>query len=787
MRPSLTSGRSALLLAAPALLIASPAFGQQDPQPMLGSPLRGLTSAELDLFYLGLDAFNTAITPEEGLGPVFNEPACGSCHNHPASGGSSVRLVTRFSIGGTDLMENLGGPLLQDQSLDPDNCGEVIPPTADHIIQRVTPICFGAGLLEAIVDSDIVANESNGGFANLVADLSDGSAPLRPARFGWKGGLANVISFSIDAALMEMGLTNIFLPVENLPNNDPNKAFCDGVGDPEDQPDALGRTKVDRFTDFQRLLAAPPQTPRSGMTGEALFARVGCATCHTPGYVTGTAPEAAIANQAIQPYSDFLLHDMGALNDGILEGNAGQNQMQTRALWGLSVRQSFLHDGRVTGGTFFDNMSNVIQEHDGEGSASRAAFNALTAPEKQQLVDFLQSLGRVEFDYERDNDLDDFDWFFIEPFLTGPGTFFDADAPEAFCDIEQDGDFDLHDVASLQIAYTGQSPDIPSTQPVLEPQSALDLHVLSGGSKNVSVAPGGEIHYEIRGELDTAGPQGLAMFSMDLSFTGGPLGPLDEPEVLTSFTGPLGLANPAGFGGTRSGGDLLQVGGAQNSIAAAFSTDYFKGDLVLDVATRGNRAVLARGKLTAPATPGVYTVDISNVVATAVIEQAQAGDDFWRVAPVATGKLTSLNVKVVQDAPSVYCTGKTSSQGCVPILSWRGLPTLNNGGDNFVLRLENAVPDSFSLVVWGGAPDNQPFQGGTLCVGGGLNRTVPSKTQGDADCSGLYKFKFSQSYMAQAGLTGGATVFAQGWFRDLDQADGTKTGLSDAVSFTILP
>ena len=77
----------------------------------------------------------------------------------------------------------------------------------------------------------------------------------------------------------------------------------------------------DRLTDFQRFLAAPPQTPKSGMAGEQLFLAIGCAACHvaTP-YLTGPAPEAALANRLIKPYSDYLLHDMGALGDGIVQG-----------------------------------------------------------------------------------------------------------------------------------------------------------------------------------------------------------------------------------------------------------------------------------------------------------------------------------------------------------------------------------------------------------------------------------------------------------------------------------
>jgi len=755
----------------------------------MGHPVRGLDAAQLERFFDGLAAFDAPLSSDQGLGPIFNEPACGSCHNHPTSGGSGVRAVTRFGKAGPpfDDLANLGGSLLQDQALDPVNCGEVVPPEADVTAQRLTPICFGAGLLEAIDDADIVANETNGGTASWVGDLSDPNLPRRPARLGWKGVLANALSFSIDASLNEMGLTSIFLPDENAPNGDLVKlAACDGVVDPEDLPDAFGKTRIDRFTDFQRFLAAPPQTPRSGMSGETLFAQVGCATCHRPSYVTGSAPEAALSQQAIRPYSDFLLHDMGNLGDRIVQGNADETHHLTRALWGLAHRVSFLHDGRVTGGTFRDNMIACVQEHDGDAAGSAAAFLALSTAEQDQVVAFLQSLGRAEFDYELDNDLDEFDWFFIEPFLTGPGSFYTPDSPEAFCDADQDGDFDLVDVSLVQIGFTDQTSEAAAHIPVLEPVSALDLVLLAGGSKKVTVGPGGIVHYELRGELTDPDVQGLALFAVDLAFDGGPLATLDPPAVqpMLNFVGPLGLTNPSGFGGTTRGGELRQVGGAQNAIDADFGS-FFKGSLILDVAARGNRTTLARGSLVAPMVPGTYELEILNPTATAVLADASGSEPFWRVGPVSPGKLGQLSVTVVPGGPQVYCTGKPSSEGCTPQMTWRGVPTLS-GPDDFTLRCELAVPGQWSVFVWGSQSASIPYQGGTLCVGGSLVRTKPSKSEG-GPCSGVAQFDFRQNYMSQHGLMVGSQVFAQAWMRDPAHPDGTKTGLSDGLAFEILP
>jgi len=455
----------ALALGAAALGGASAA---QEPQPLMGQPVRGLTPVQAALFEEGLAAFTAPVLPSEGAGPIFNELTCAGCHNVPAIGGFGGRRVTRFGIAATSTspfqaLEGLGGTLLQDQSFSIP-CRETVPSQANHTALRGTPILFGAGLVEAIVDGELVAraNQQPAGLVgrvHSVIPLETPGGPRRVGRYGWKGSIATVDSFSIDAALNEMGLTSQFLPQENAPNGDLSLlAQCDTVADPEDMPDAAGFTRTDRFTHFQRYLAAPAQTPRSGMSGEAVFEAVGCADCHVGRYVTGQVPEQALSGRTIQPYSDFLLHDMGALGDGIVEGEATETEMMTRPLWGLAQRPSFLHDGRSTGGTFAQNVEAAVAEHGGTALPSAQAFAALSTAEKDLVMDFLASLGRAEFDWDTNNTIDEFDWFFVFPLMTGPApaTPISPDDDGAIADVDQDGDFDLVEFGKLQRVFTGQ-------------------------------------------------------------------------------------------------------------------------------------------------------------------------------------------------------------------------------------------------------------------------------------------------------------------------------------------
>ena len=453
-----------------AIVLAAGAASAQEVQPRIGDPLPGLSAAERVLFDAGKIEFTRILTVADGLGPIFNDSSCSTCHSSPRAGGAGAKRVTRFGKAGTpfDPLASLGGSLLQVSATQP-TCVETVPPQADVEIRRVTPSTAGAGLIEAILGGQIRAREfapppGVSGRAHMVRTFEKRpQAKLDVGRFGWKAQLASVLSFSADASQNELGLSNRFIPFDNAPNgNGPLLATCDTRPDPEDHADGQGLHAIDRQANFQRLLAAPPQTPRSGMSGATVFNTVACNSCHvsTP-YVTGPSPAgfASLAGKTIRPYSDFLLHDMGALGDGIVQGMATESEFRTPPLWGLRPRAEvgLLHDARATGGTITQNVRDAITAHAGEAQASRDAYLALAPAQQDQLVAFLLSLGRVEFDQEADHDVDEFDWFFFEDAgnFSGPGVAFNADSPAAVADFDQDGDFDLVDFAAFQRAMTG--------------------------------------------------------------------------------------------------------------------------------------------------------------------------------------------------------------------------------------------------------------------------------------------------------------------------------------------
>jgi Di-haem oxidoreductase, putative peroxidase len=474
-RNSLVTLASVVLLAG----AASAQVGNVAIQAPMGSPVPGLTPSQLDRFQKGFIEFDHQLSNAEGLGPTFNDTGCSQCHSGPKTGGASDIFVTRFgktAVGMTpfDPLANLGGSLLQAHAID-EQCQEVIPVEATVTAHRETPSVFGAGLVEAIPDSVLLGLQNSpppnvSGTAHILQLLEDPFGRSHVGRFGWKAQVATMLSFSGDASLNEMGLTNALVGTENAPNgNQALLAQFDLVADPEDHPDGEGFTRIQRMTDFQRFLAPPPQTPKSGMAGEAIFNSIGCANCHVPSYTTGSAPEAALSNKVIRPYSDFLLHDMGhGLGDGIVQGYGTEREMRTSSLWGVSARApgELLHDGRATGGSAEQNIDTAILDHASdadlptelsEARFAKQAYLALTSTQKAQLAAFLMSLGQQEFDEDHSQFVDATDWFFIafNGWFQGPGANnVNPDAPSAVADIDQDGDVDLVDFGLLQRAMT---------------------------------------------------------------------------------------------------------------------------------------------------------------------------------------------------------------------------------------------------------------------------------------------------------------------------------------------
>ena len=164
------------------------------------------------------------------------------------------------------------------------------------------------------------------------------------------------------------------------------------LGDTE-APDPI----LDLVTFYAQNLAVPARRDIDNpqvLQGKKVFYDLGCASCHTPKFVTRRdAPNKAQKFQLIWPHSDFLLHDMGeGLADGQQVGDATGTEWRTPPLWGIGLTERvnghtfFLHDGRAR------NLTEAILWHGGEAQSARDGFAALPKAERDALVKFLESL-----------------------------------------------------------------------------------------------------------------------------------------------------------------------------------------------------------------------------------------------------------------------------------------------------------------------------------------------------------------------------------------------------------
>jgi CxxC motif-containing protein (DUF1111 family) len=387
-----------LLFVAPlaALIVAC----QSDVVPVAGepgTPIPGLSDVESERFNTGLALFNKIFTPEEGLGPAFNENQCSACHTVPAAGGTTgferVVKATRYEgPGACDQLSGEGGenirtqstPLLRAHSV----AGESLPSGATEIGRFLPPFLFGLGLIEAIPEKVIVAgadpeDKDGDGISGRAARGPDG----RLTRFGRKADIATIEEFTRSALLLEMGLTT-----QESDEDRVNGQAAPSGTDPVDEPE-IDQQTIELLADFTRFLAPPAgKPPRTRAqadtfaTGGRLFEQLGCSGCHMPSMRTGSSDVAALSNKRIQLYSDLLLHDMGPKLANVCAYDAAPQELRTGILMGLQHRSLYLHDGRAI------DLRDAILEHGGEAQMARDAFARLPYLDQEQVVIFLRSL-----------------------------------------------------------------------------------------------------------------------------------------------------------------------------------------------------------------------------------------------------------------------------------------------------------------------------------------------------------------------------------------------------------
>ncbi len=297
---------------------------------------------------------------------------------------------------------------------------------------RVAPMLVGLGLLEAVGESEILAwadeHDADGdgisGRPNIVTDRVTGGDVL--GRYGWKAGEPDLMQQAASAFAHDMGMSSEL------------------VGDGPVEVDVMS---LEFMVAYLRGLAVPPRENYRdplALQGKDLFEAANCVACHRP--AMRTASDAAFTpyrDQIIQPFTDLLLHDMGeGLADGRPEFAATGREWRTPPLWaigyvghvlgtptdpfnpnGTPAEPNYLHDGRAR------SLMEAILWHGGEAASSRDAVLAMSATERDALIEY------VKFP-------------FVDPVtVTFP--------PECPADIDNNGTINVDDIDAFVAAFLG--------------------------------------------------------------------------------------------------------------------------------------------------------------------------------------------------------------------------------------------------------------------------------------------------------------------------------------------
>jgi hypothetical protein len=269
---------------------------------------------------------------------------------------------------------------------------------------------------------------SSGGLRGIDKDLV-----VKP--FQWKGTVATIRDFVVDASHNEIGMDPSELVGFGV------DADKDGVKDEFSVGDVTaldiylaGTNRPINVFEQERFGLQIPEDKRAAIiAGKELFGQIGCARCHAPALTldypiyympsqhpayrketfaggvkavdVGVDPDRALsvdltkdpsipfepdpATGAVQVelFSDLKRHDLGPeIAEQIDETGHGASVFLTKPLWGVGSTPPYLHDGRAA------SLAEAIRFHGGEAAASRSAFNYLSAEDQARVIEFLNSL-----------------------------------------------------------------------------------------------------------------------------------------------------------------------------------------------------------------------------------------------------------------------------------------------------------------------------------------------------------------------------------------------------------
>ena len=416
-----------------------------------GRAIPNLTNLELSFFGIGNAMFDQSwvsspatTTSRDGLGPIFNARACSACHLRDGrgepileTGADSKGFLIRLSTGNSHITGPIGHGAYGDQLQNASNLGinkegdiqvdfsyikgtyadgtkyELRKPNYTIINEnygslfgvqtspRIGQQVIGLGFIDALSETSILENadpndannDGISGKANYVWNVKKGRLTI--GKFGWKSNQPTLNQQIAGAFSGDMGLTTSIFPNENCPDGVDCSQLFNGnnSGENVEVPDK----QFGRIALYMAAISVPKRRnykEEAVLKGKKHFKDLKCVSCHVNNFTTGSNETLSqINNIQIKPFSDFLLHDMGdELADNRSDFLANGNEWRTQPLWGLGLIETvnkhtfLLHDGRAR------NIEEAILWHGGEAENSKENFKKLTKTEREELLQYLNSL-----------------------------------------------------------------------------------------------------------------------------------------------------------------------------------------------------------------------------------------------------------------------------------------------------------------------------------------------------------------------------------------------------------
>ena len=366
--------------------------------------------------------------------------SCSGCHHQPVIGGAGDFVANVFVLAQVrdPVITSVDGEFSNERNtLGMHGAGAIEmlarEMTSDLIAIRVAAGTEAASSQEAVerplttkgVNFGVIRALPDGTFDTAAVSGVDPDLIVRP--FHQKGVVVSLREFSNNAFNHHHGIQSVErFGSARTGSNDFDE---DGV------IDELSVGDVTAVSMYQAALGIPgvvmPASQRrqsARARGEALFATVGCASCHIPVLplssaifsepnpynpagnlrpedvgqlvrfdmtTTGIGPllEKRGRNGAVvRAYTDLKRHvicdgeDPYYCNEQLIQGGVPTNQFLTRKLWDVGNSAPYGHRGDLT------TITEAILHHAGEARPARTAFAALSGGEQADVIEFLKSL-----------------------------------------------------------------------------------------------------------------------------------------------------------------------------------------------------------------------------------------------------------------------------------------------------------------------------------------------------------------------------------------------------------